>query len=282
MSDNGDGGPVWDLHGWDLLTAHDDPALVASRKEFLQWLQEVPQPHQTELKARLESKLDHPHYSARQELAIHHYFQVNKWKVRIHPEVPNSPNRPDFLMQRAGTLTIVECKCIFGQKTTTDQDKRLNRLAKDISEKLTKTVFLSPLSDLPPSIPINRLLSWIEELPKPSDSNDVLEYNYWDCHQGCEYGLHVIVVNFDCDDESLRGVHGIGPKNAEILSAERFREIVGEKARRYGGLELPHIISISVSSEMNTGYFLEICCGMYHGVILLKSSGHRNQMASSP
>lgn len=205
MSDSGDGGPVWDLHGWNLLTAHDAPALVASRKEFLQWLEEVPQPHQTELKARLESKLDHPHYSARQELAIHHYFQVNKWKVRIHPEVPNGPNRPDFLMQRAGTRAIVECKCIFGQKMTTDHDKWLNRLAKDISEKLTETVFLSPLSDLPPSIPIKRLLSWIEELPKPSDSNDVLGYKYWDCHQGCNYGLHATVVNFDCDDESLRG-----------------------------------------------------------------------------
>ena len=67
-----DEAPKWNLTGWDRLTAHDDPALVAARREFQAWLDEIPEPHQTTWRKRLESTLDAAHYSVRLELFLHH------------------------------------------------------------------------------------------------------------------------------------------------------------------------------------------------------------------
>ena len=86
----------WDLHGWNLLTAHDDPSLVGAREEFLAWVAEVPQPHRLDLDQRLKSKLDHAHFSARLELFVHHYHASNGWNVQIHHQLAYSDKHPDF------------------------------------------------------------------------------------------------------------------------------------------------------------------------------------------
>ncbi|MFC2067702.1 hypothetical protein ACFLTP_01625 [Chloroflexota bacterium] len=51
------GAMMWNLRGWERLSAHDDPPLVVARQEFLTWLAEVPEPFQISWKQRLESKV---------------------------------------------------------------------------------------------------------------------------------------------------------------------------------------------------------------------------------
>ncbi len=95
---------MWDIRGWKSLTIHDDPPLVAAREEFLSWLSKVPEPHRASWKQRLESELDHPHYSVRLELYLHHYFESSGWSIDIEPDMPGSPNKPDFKVVRGGAL----------------------------------------------------------------------------------------------------------------------------------------------------------------------------------
>ncbi len=88
------------------MTIHDDAPLVAAREEFLSWLSKVPQPHQASWKGRLMSVLDHPHYSVRLELYLHHYFESNGWRIDIEPEMLRSPNKPDFRVSHAKIASL--------------------------------------------------------------------------------------------------------------------------------------------------------------------------------
>ena len=147
----------WDIRGWKSLTVHDDPPLVAARKEFLAWLEEVPEPHKSDLDSRLKSKLDHSHFPARLELFTHHEFTTAGWRPQIHPDLPNTNNHPDFMMKRDDIDLIVECRTVMELKDPARQDHMLRELANNVSRGLDRTVMLEPLGDLPDSLPAARI-----------------------------------------------------------------------------------------------------------------------------
>lgn len=142
---------MWDVRGWNRLTVHDDPPLVAARQEFQSWLTELPEHWQSKWRGRLESALDHPHLSVRLELYPHHYFKSEGWAVDIEPEMPESPNKPDFRVMRGTDTILVEAKAILDEQTITQETQRLRQVADNLSGKLSRDVIIEPLSDLPES-----------------------------------------------------------------------------------------------------------------------------------
>ncbi len=237
--------PLGDVRGWRRLTVHEDPPLVAAREEFLAWLEDVPEPYRVDLDARLRSELDHAHLSARLELYVHHCFRSNGWEVQIHPQVAYSSNRPDFLVEKGDAKLLVECRSVFDQPAMTQQDQRLRQLADEAGRRLGRTVILHPLNDLPPSIPARRIRSWIERQQIPGDSPDLLEFDFWDDHQGHHYGVRAILPRLNDGGEALTGVHGLMSQAQTITNAQQLSVALQEKASKYGSLDVPYVIAVS-------------------------------------
>jgi len=255
--------PLWDVRGWKRLTIHEDPPVVAARKEFLAWLAEVPDPYSVDLNARLRSKLDHAHLSARLELFVHHYFRSNEWAVRIHPQVVESSNHPDFLVEKEGGKLLVECRSVFDHHIIEQQDQRLHRLADDVSKELGRTVILHPLSDLPPSIPARRIRSWINQQQIPDESSDLMEFDFWDDHQGIHYGVRAIMLKLNEEEKPPTGVQGFISQAQNITNAQQLRGALQEKASKYGTLNVPYVIAVSGEtwSPMSTRHEVDALFG---------------------
>lgn len=236
---------LWDIRGWKRLAGHEDPPLVALREEFLAWLAEVPEPHRVDLSARLRSEDDRAHLSARLELFVHHYLCWNGWEVQVHPQVAHSSNHPDFLAEKGDAKVVVECRSIFDQLAIAQQDQRLRQLADETSTRLGRTVILHPLSDLPQSIPVRRIRTWIQRQHFLGDGTDCLEFDFWDDHQGRHYGVRVILPRLSDGGESVTGVHGIMSQVQAITNAQQLRDALQEKASKYGTLDVPYVIAVS-------------------------------------
>jgi hypothetical protein len=238
---------MWDVRGWKRLTAHDDPPLPAARQEFLSWLAEVPESWQSKWRGRLKSDLDHPHYSVRLELYLHHYFRSNDWDIEIEPERPGSPNKPDFRVTHGKDRILVEAKAVLDEQSTAQQTQRLRQLADNLTSKLSRVVIIEPLSDLPPSLPARRIRGQIERRAR-TQGNEILEFDLSDEHLDTSYALKVVILPRSSDSAEPRGVGGTISGVHTITIAKQIRDALEQKAGKYGLVDTPFIIALYVET----------------------------------
>ena len=231
---------TWNVHGWEHLTG-DEPGVVAFREELLRQLEEVPQPHRDGWEKRLKSKLDHPHFSVRLELYLHHFFKEQGWEIDIEPVLPGTSNTPDFRLRRNQHELLVEAKTLLDPQSVEKQDTRLKVLADEITTKLTRTVMIHPYFDLPPSIPNKRIRAAIEE--KASESELLQEFHVAGDHQGRRYDLEVRVL-FEDETEPGEGIGALMGQVHVVNTGQRMRKEIIEKARKYGRLNAPLVIAL--------------------------------------
>lgn len=254
-----DSAPRWDIRGWQRLIVHDDPPLVAARNEFLNWAVEMPEAARADIGARLRSSIDHAHLSARLELFVHHYLTASGWAVEIHPELVETTNRPDFRATKSDTFMLVECRCVFDENPVAQQDQRLRQLADEASRKMGRVIMLHPLSDLPPSVPSQRIRRWVDDLRIPDDSSSLLEFDFWHDHEGHHYGVKAVVLPMDDQGEGLAGVHGLMTQARTVTVPSQLNAALKEKSRKYGQTDLPYIIAVSGETQfpMRTDHEVE-------------------------
>jgi hypothetical protein len=239
---------MWDIRGWNRLTVHDDPPLVAARQEFQSWLTEVPEPWQSKWRGRLESALDHPHLSVRLELYLHHYFKSEGWAVDIEPEMPGSPNKPDFRVMRGTDTILVEAKAVLDEQTIAQETQRLRQLADYLTNKLSRDVIIEPLSDLPPSPPVSRIKAQIEQCAK-TQVDEVLEFDIQDVHQRMQYSVKVILLPKTSDATERGDVGGTISGVNTLTIGKRIRDALEAKASKYGSIDMPFVIAIYGAGE---------------------------------
>ena len=234
---------MWDVRGWKRLTIHDDPPLVNAREEFLSWLAEVPEPNRSAWEKRIKSKYDYVHLAVRLELYLHHYFKNNNWRVEIEPNMPGSPNKPDFKVLLRKSHFLVEAKTVFDEQDTNKQYQRLMQLADELTNKLSKLVIIEPLSDLPPSLPSRKISSRIEQRAELV-TDKVLEFDFSDEHLKTPYALKFIILPRGHGSTERGEVGGTIPSVHTITTCNRVRNALEEKAGKYGCMDIPFIIAI--------------------------------------
>jgi hypothetical protein len=238
---------MWDIRGWNRLTVRDDPPLIAARQEFQSWLTEVSEPWQSRWRGRLESKLDHPHLSVRLELYLHHYFKSQGWAIDIEPGMSRSSNTPDFRVIRGADTILVEARAILDEQTIAQETQRLNQIADNLRDKLSRDVIIEPLSDLPPSLPTKRIKSQIEQRVK-TQADEVVEFDFSDVHQGSPFTLRIVIL--PRGSSTKRGGVGGRVSGVHVLNTgKRIRDALEEKADKYGSIDMPFIIAVYGAGE---------------------------------
>lgn len=240
---------MWNVRGWQRLTVHDDPPLVAARQEFQSWLTEVPEPWQSKWRGRLEGAQDHPHLSVRLELYLHHYFKSEGWAVDIEREMPGSPNKPEFRVTRGQDRILVEAKAILDEQTIAQETGRLRQVADNLSGKLSRDVIIEPLSHLPPTtLPASRIKAQIEQRAT-TQIDEVLEFDISDVHQGMQYSLKVVLFPKSPDTTQPGGVGGTISGVHMLNIGKRIRDALEKKAGKYGSIDMPFVIAVYGAGE---------------------------------
>ena len=231
---------MWNVRGWDHLKG-DNPGVIAAREEILRLLGDAPEPHMSNWKNRIESQLDHSHFSIRLEIYLHHFFKERGWGIEIEPDLPDTTHKPDFRLRRNDSEILVEAKTLVDSKPVEQQDARLMSLADGLSRKLSRTVSIHPLIDLPPNLPYKRIASCIER--KASDMELVQEFTVEGEHEGYSYELEVTTILEDKPTPSS-GV-GVTVGQAQDMDAGlRIREAIIEKSRKYGKSQVSLVIVV--------------------------------------
>lgn len=243
---------MWDVRGWKRLVIHDDAQLVAAREEFLSWLLEVPEPYQTVWRRRLESDLDHPHYSARLELYLYHYFKTAGWGIEIEPEMPQSPSRPDFRVTSKSDCVLVEAKTLLDEQAIAQHTQRLRQLADGLTNKLSREVIIEPLSDLPPSLPTKRIRDQVEQHARTL-TDEAVEFDLQDVHLGTAYTLRIVILPGSPPLTQPGGVGGMISGANQVSIAKRIRDALEQKAKKYGSITTAFIIALSVETVLPKG-----------------------------
>ncbi|MCY4528351.1 MAG: hypothetical protein OXD46_04885 [Chloroflexi bacterium] len=230
----------YSIQNWENLSS-DNPEFVALRNEVLHQLIRVPEPHRSVWEGRLKNKLEHAHSSARLEICLHDFFRKRGWEIEIEPELPVTPNKPDFLLTDRGRSVMVEARAVLGADSERQQDNRLMQLTDDLRGKLKRTVLIHPMLDLPSSLPNKRIAKEIES--RTSEVGLLQEFLVKGEHQGQPYSLEVTVL-WEAKLPQSADVGGTVGQVVEVDIGHPVRKAIMEKAHKYGELLIPFVIAI--------------------------------------
>jgi hypothetical protein len=115
-----------------------DGELWARTRDLLNsWVADYPQPDRTELIGRFRSKDPKDFGSAYWELLLFSLFRRSGFTVEVHPTVPGSARKPDFLITRSGRQTFVEAR-VVGESTERIKDASYNEyLRHELNKRVT-------------------------------------------------------------------------------------------------------------------------------------------------
>ena len=85
------------------------------RSELDDWFTRYPSGHARELRSRFRSRNDIHHRGAFLELFLHEVLTRLDAKLVIHPRVPGTAKRPDFLAEIAGAQVYLEAAVVTGE-----------------------------------------------------------------------------------------------------------------------------------------------------------------------
>ena len=120
--------------GFVAINKDGSPGEQNRRDKLERWFQKFPDEGQNDLRRRFRSSSHDDHEAAFFELFLHELLTNLGFKVEVHPTLPNSTHRPDFLVCDGS-------KCFYLEATTTgskDGPFNLKNIEQEALEELQK------------------------------------------------------------------------------------------------------------------------------------------------
>lgn len=225
------------------------------RDTLERWFYNYPEEEKKELKSRFKKDFDSSFY----ELFLHELFCKLGYNITIHPDLPSSPKKPDFLISKDNLELYIEAKVVKGKTVEQEAfERKRNELYDNLNKLNTKDFFLNIedvcfLTQKQPST--KEMIKCIEEELKkidPDTLREELEKNGIENLPKIEYknrDVHIIVspipVSPSTREEKIRPI-GIYPAEAFWGGGEEsLKESIEKKAKRYGKLDKPFIVCLN-------------------------------------
>lgn len=244
--------------------------LFAFGREFLEdWFSRYPEAHKEELRVRFRSSGDAEHYAAFFELLLYQLFRRLGADIEIHPAMPNTASRPDFLIRSTKSSPfILEATVVtFQSKADVGAEARLNHIYDILNKKVdSPNCFISVEVNSSPLTqpPANQIVQFITDKLKDLDI-DALS----DLYQKGGY-QEVPAWQFDHEEWSIlfrpvpkspeaRGRSGLRPLGPYfsgwklIDHTPALRDAVSTKAHKYGEIPYPFVVAIDALEPLDYG-----------------------------
>lgn len=242
--------------------------LFAYVREFLEdWFSRYPDDHKQVLLLRFRSSDDAEHYAAFFELLLYQLFRRLGADIEVHPAMPNTTSRPDFLIRPTeGQPFILEATVVtFQSKADVGAEARLNHIYDILNKRvdspncfISVEVKSSPLTQ-PPA---NQIVQFITDKLKDLDINVLSDLYRKGGYQD------VPVWQFNHEEWSIlfrpvpkspeaRGRSGLRPLGLYfsgfklIDRTPALREAVSAKAHKYGEIPYPFVVAIDALEPLD-------------------------------
>jgi len=229
------------------------------------WFDEYPDKEKPEIKSRFRKTFSSAFY----ELFVFNLFKNQGFDILIHPKVPNSNRRPDFLLSKNGVEFYLEAKVAKGESEEQEAyKKRINQIYDSINTiKSPNFYFRIEELDLKTKIQpsTKQIRSTIENELQKFDADEVSELIK---SSGFDRSPRISL-----EDNNLKLAISLIPKDPEHRNhngrpigvyqhgaylggeQESIKTSFKKKAKRYGKLDKPYIVCInSVGKKFSGDY----------------------------
>lgn len=253
-----------------------------------QWLSEMPAETATEIAARMRGKQDLGFASGLSEITLHAALLRLGFKLEPHPEIPGTPNRPDFLVLRANgeRLAYLEITSINPASTQVGRDKREGVVFEGINSAVLPDDLrlLYEVITYGKSSPSERKVRaaierWAGEQAKAARSGERVEKDF--LLDDWRFRLVLLHVP-DAGAEGRKiAIHGImdGRIIGTVPSTDGLSTALDAKASRYGKLDLPFIIAVFDCTDSIAWFSRDFIQNV--AAVLLGSEVHEEVMLGS-
>ena len=240
---------------------------VSNIRQLLnKWYLGYPVNEQIELKSRFKKTFSSAFY----ELFIYQLFKHQGFEIEIHPEIPNSNKRPDFLLKKETVEFYLEAKEARDKSKEEEASENRNNQVYDSLNKIKSPNFFLKIDELvlkttrQPSI--KKAIEKIETEVANYDPDALME-------QLTKYGLdNGAKIEYESDDlkliislipkipsaRNLNEGRPIGMYPIESFwggSEESIKDSFTKKSKRYGMLDKPYFICINAIGIKGEGDF---------------------------
>ena len=241
-------------------SARKDIATIRAKLE--EWYYLVPDSEKKELKSRIKQKFDDVFY----ELFLYNLFVNLGFQITIHPTVPNSNNKPDFLIKKGELEIYVEAKISKGKSNKEEAQERMKNHFYDAINVISSENFLLRLEEIqfisgrqPKTKKIifeieKRLLQLNpDEIEENIRTNGIQDYKIYYKDEDIYLIINPLPVSKSKRGKTNRRAVGVYPTETFYGGGEELlRESVNFKAKRYGELDKPFIICVNALSNKVT------------------------------
>lgn len=237
------------------------PGVEAFRKVAEQWFRSYPDQHKRDLRARFRSKSPSDHFGAFFELYLHQLLLSMNCEVQIHPQLISSSARPDFVVQDAkGQRFYVEAVLAHCPSKEKEAAGRRTAVVYDcLNDMNCPDYFLGiHINGAPRSSPSASRLrrdlgEWLASLNfddivvkyQSGKRNEVPRFEW--THDG--WILEIEPIPKSPASRGRSGIRPIGTRVGEARwmdASKEIRSAVRTKAKKYGRLDLPLLVSVNV------------------------------------
>lgn len=246
---------------FEYLNRSANEPIRKTRDVLEDWFSRYPESDQAELRERFRSRKEHNHSSALFELWLHEVLLRLGCRVQIHPPLPHTDRKPDFLIKSPHGLDFY-LEAIHTAGASEDESRaqaRLNTLYDSLNYLQSPDFFIKIEVDGLPRTPvpgreIKRALERRLARLNPELINHFLHSRSLDLvpHWDFEHdGLRITCSPIPKPPElrGLPGVRTLGMKTfGGIIDSEGpIKTAVTTKAKRYGVLDLPLVVAVNAT-----------------------------------
>jgi hypothetical protein len=247
------------------------------------WYSHYPTDGQPELRDRMRSNRDAQFAAAFFELAMHELLLRLDCSVHLHPVLPSTSKRPDFMVQApSGMRFILECKIVTGGSAKDAAARaRVNAVYDGIDQSLKSPNFFVGIDvqgapNTPP--PIRQIAAFLQSQLDQLDPDQIAAFELaerWDevphwtyLHDG--WHLEFFPISKLPEARGRSGVRPIGRVSSEyqVLEGSRsIRNAIDGKAGLYGTPDVPYVIAVNALEMVDTGEVLEALYGTVQTIV---------------
>lgn len=245
-------------------SAREDISTI--RNKLNEWFQNYPVSEQQCLKSSFRDHFEDCFY----ELFLHQLFLNLGFQIEIHPKLPNTSKRPDFLLRKNDLEIFVEAKIVKNKSKRQEAFERIINKFYDEFSKIKINGFLLDIDEFTiktkrqPST--KQAIKYIQEEINKADPYELTK-------QLEQFGLDYLPkISFENEDlklivkplpvvQSARAKENIRPIGIYPIETfcgggeESLKDAINCKAKRYGKFERPFIICINSLDQKTSGKF---------------------------
>jgi hypothetical protein len=237
------------------------------RHELESWFTHYPKQEQRELRARFRSDIDTQHYSAFFELILYETLLLLGCNTIVHPTIPGTEKRPDFLVEPiSGEPFYLEAAIATTESANEAAARsRMNTVYDVINRKVDTSNFFLWLGveGIPESQPpASKIAAFLNKHLASLDPDEVMtlyEIGGMDAMPSWLFEYDGWVIEFQPIPKKLEarnkktarpiGALSTGFQTIDLSSPIRYA--ISKKASKYGELALPFVVAVNVLEHID-------------------------------